>query len=87
MIALYNIAPETRFPHVNGFFSKDLSEVVEDKSGWIFMRGGDVGVYRMPAAPAVFVEADRGRRPKAFQSLFEERFRGAGGGRDPSFPI
>jgi hypothetical protein len=40
VIALYNIAPETRFPHVNGFFSKDLSEVTEDKSGWIFMRGG-----------------------------------------------
>jgi hypothetical protein len=41
LIALYDIAPETRFPHVNGFFSKDLSEMVEDKSGWIFMRGGD----------------------------------------------
>lgn len=40
VIALYDIAPETRFPHVNGFFSKDLSEIVEDKSGWIFMRGG-----------------------------------------------
>jgi hypothetical protein len=40
VIALYDIAPETRFPHVNGFFSKDLSEVTEDKSGWIFMRGG-----------------------------------------------
>jgi hypothetical protein len=40
VIALYDIAPETRFPHVNGFFSKDLSEVLEDKSGWIFMRGG-----------------------------------------------
>jgi hypothetical protein len=41
LIALYDIRPETRFPHVNGFFSKDLKEVVEDKSGWIFMRGGD----------------------------------------------
>jgi hypothetical protein len=41
VIALYDIAPETRFPHVNGFFSKDLKEVVEDSSGWIFMRGGD----------------------------------------------
>lgn len=41
VITLYDIPPETRFPHVNGFFSKDLSEVVEDPSGWIFMRGGD----------------------------------------------
>jgi hypothetical protein len=40
VIALYDIASETRFPHVNGFFSKDLSEVTEDPSGWIFMRGG-----------------------------------------------
>ena len=40
LIALYNIPPGTRFPHINGFFSKDLSEVTEDKSGWIFMRGG-----------------------------------------------
>ena len=41
VIALYDIAPGTRFPHVNGFFSKDLSGVVEDASGWIFMKGGD----------------------------------------------
>jgi len=41
LIALYNIPPGTRFPHINGFFSKDLSELSEDPSGWIFMRGGD----------------------------------------------
>jgi hypothetical protein len=41
LIALYDIAPGTRFPHINGFFSKDLSEVKEDSSGWIFMRAGD----------------------------------------------
>ena len=26
VIVLYNIAPNTRFPHINGFFSKDLAE-------------------------------------------------------------
>jgi hypothetical protein len=41
VITLYNIPPATRFPNVNGFFSKDLGEVVEDPSGWIFMRAGD----------------------------------------------
>ena len=41
VIALYDIPPATRFPHVNGFFSKDLGQVVEDRSGWILMRGGD----------------------------------------------
>ncbi|HKD05092.1 MAG TPA: hypothetical protein VKB79_04240 [Bryobacteraceae bacterium] len=41
LIALYNIPSGTRFPHINGFFSKDLSEVREDPSGWIFMKGGN----------------------------------------------
>ncbi len=41
VITLYDIPPATRFPHVNGFFSKDLGETVEDPSGWIFMRGGE----------------------------------------------
>jgi hypothetical protein len=41
LIALYNIPADTRFPHINGFFSKDLTEVREDPSGWIFLRGGD----------------------------------------------
>ena len=41
VITLYDIPPGTRFPHVNGFFSKDLGDVVEDPSGWILMRGGD----------------------------------------------
>lgn len=41
LIALYDIPPGTRFPHINGFFSKDLADVQEDPSGWIFARGGD----------------------------------------------
>ena len=41
LITLYNIPPGTRFPNINGFFSKDLSELTEDPSGWIFMRAGD----------------------------------------------
>ncbi|MDE3195468.1 MAG: hypothetical protein KGN84_03935, partial [Acidobacteriota bacterium] len=40
LIALYDIPPGTRFPHINGFFSKDLAEIREDSSGWIFMKGG-----------------------------------------------
>src|SRR5260370_82469 len=35
VIVLYDIPAETRFPHINGFFSKDLAEVREDPSGWI----------------------------------------------------
>lgn len=41
LIALYNIPSGNRFPQINGFFSKDLSEIREDASGWIFMRAGD----------------------------------------------
>src|SRR5207244_1461944 len=41
LIALYSIAPGARFPHINGFFSKDTGEIREDPSGWIFLRGGD----------------------------------------------
>ena len=40
LIAIYSIPPGTRFPHINGFFSKDTGEVREDASGWLFLRGG-----------------------------------------------
>lgn len=51
VIALYDIAPGARFPHINGFFSKDLSLLVEDPSGWIFARGGDAWIAYRPLAP------------------------------------
>ena len=51
LIALYDIPPGTRFPQVNGFFSKDLAEVREDPSGWIFMRGGDALIACRPLQP------------------------------------
>jgi hypothetical protein len=40
VIALYDIPEGTRFPHINGFFSKDLVNLTEDQSGWIFAQGG-----------------------------------------------
>ncbi len=51
VVVLYDIAPETRFPHINGFFSKDLSTVVEDPSGWILTRGGNTWIAYRPLAP------------------------------------
>lgn len=50
VVALYNIAPTSRFPHVNGFFSKDLVNVTEDKSGWIFAQGGNTYLAYRPLA-------------------------------------
>src|SRR6185436_16865122 len=51
VIVLYDIAPDTRFPHINGFFSKDLQELREDPSGWIFARGGDALIACRPLQP------------------------------------
>ena len=50
VIALYDIPAGTRFPQVNGFFSKDLADVTEDKSGWIFARGGRTFLAYRPLA-------------------------------------
>jgi hypothetical protein len=51
IIALYDIPPGTRFPHINGFFSKDLTDLREDPSGWIFARGGDALIACRPLQP------------------------------------
>lgn len=51
VIALYDIPAGTRFERVNGFFSKDLQDVTEDESGWIFARGGNAFIAYRPLAP------------------------------------
>jgi hypothetical protein len=51
VVALYDIPPGTRFPHINGFFSKDLVALTEDKSGWIFAQGGNTYLAYRPLAP------------------------------------
>lgn len=50
VIALYDLPAGTRFPHINGFFSKDLKSVSEDKSGWIFAQGGNAYLAYRPLA-------------------------------------
>jgi hypothetical protein len=62
IIVLYNIAPGARFPHINGFFSKDLAEVREDKSGWIFMRGGEALIACRPLQPYAWRPIEGGGR-------------------------
>jgi hypothetical protein len=51
VVALYSIAPGEDFQQVNGFFSKDLRDVVEHPSGWIFARGGRALLAYRPLAP------------------------------------
>ncbi|HMB91431.1 MAG TPA: hypothetical protein VKP65_11325 [Rhodothermales bacterium] len=60
LIALYNIAPGTRFPHISAFFSRDLSEREEDDSGWIFARGGDALIAYYPMAPTEWQQEESG---------------------------
>ena len=52
VVALYDIPAGTRFPHIHGFFSKDLVKFEEDpQSGWIFAQGGDAYIAYLPLAP------------------------------------
>ena len=51
LIALYDIKPGTRFPHITTFFSRDLKDLDEDASGWIFAQGGPTYIAYRPFAP------------------------------------
>ncbi len=62
VIVLYSIPPGTRFPHINGFISKDLNEFVEDSSGWIFLRGGQALIAARPLQPYSFKPIQGGGR-------------------------
>lgn len=62
VVVLYDIPREARFPHINGFFSKDLVDVLEDKSGWIFARGGDALIAYRPLQPYSWKPIDGGGR-------------------------
>ena len=50
IVALYDIPPGTRYPHVNAFLSRDLVDRTEDPSGWIFARGGNAYLAYRPLA-------------------------------------
>jgi len=69
VIALYDVPAGQRFPHINGFFSKDLSRVVEDPSGWIFMQGGEALIACRPLQPYLWKPIDGGgKRMLSLQS-------------------
>ena len=60
VVALYDIPDDTRFPHISGFFSRDLSERKEDESGWIFAIAGKAFVAYYPLAPYEWREEESG---------------------------
>ncbi len=51
VVALYDIAPGTRYEHISGFFSRALEGLTERPSGWIVARGGDALLAYFPLAP------------------------------------
>jgi hypothetical protein len=51
VVSLSDIPAGTHFEQVNGFFSKDLSRLEEDASGWIFAQGGRAYIAYRPLAP------------------------------------
>ena len=63
VVALYDIPPGTRFGQVNGFFSKDLLKLTEDKSGWIFAQGGNTYLAYRPLAPYEWTRTEWGQFP------------------------
>ena len=71
VIALYDIPPETRFPHINGFFSKDLARSPRRPVGLDF-RAGRRRLDRRAILPTLHVEADRRRQPAALQPALEK---------------
>ncbi len=75
IIALYDIPVGTRFPQVNGFFSKDLINLTEDSSGWIFAQGGDTYLAYRPLAGYHWISHRGYRRiPSTTPGAAYERF-------------
>lgn len=56
IIVLYAIDKDIRHQHIDGFFSKNLDERKEDRSGWIFCRAGSVYVAFFPLKPYEWIE-------------------------------
>ena len=70
VIALYDIDPEANFPRVNGFFSKDLEDLTEHESGWLFARGGTTYLAYRPLAAYEWephIRYPNGRDPTIFE--------------------
>jgi hypothetical protein len=51
VVALYDIPPGTRFPHVSGFVSRRLAVLADEASGWFVAYGDNVRIGCYPLAP------------------------------------
>jgi hypothetical protein len=62
VVALYDIPEGTRFPHILAFFSRTLTDLQEDDSGWIFARGEQALIAYRPLAPYEWLSHEEGHR-------------------------
>lgn len=56
LIVLYNIPEGEKFPHIDGFFPKDLTRREVDPSGWIFCHAGKTFIAYFPLKPYQWIE-------------------------------
>jgi hypothetical protein len=66
IIVLYNIAPGSKHPHIDGFFPKTLDARSLDSTGWIFCRGGTTAVAFYPLKPVVWIDEEKDWRLRSF---------------------
>ena len=71
LVVLYDLAPDARHPHVDGFFPKTLRRREVDPSGWIFAQGGRAYIAVRPLAPYRWIE-----EPKAWRLRSDVRRNG-----------
>lgn len=62
VVALYDIPPGTRFPHVSGFVSRRLAVVEDAETGWFVAYGDNVRIGCYPLAPFEWRDEEGGDR-------------------------
>ncbi|HNR69005.1 MAG TPA: hypothetical protein PKN24_13250 [bacterium] len=62
IIVLYEIPTGALYPHVDGFFPRDLQAREEDDSGWIFCRSDQTFIAFYPLQPYRWLEEEHGFR-------------------------
>ena len=67
IIVLYDIAEGVSHQHINGFFPKTLDARIEDESGWIFCKGGNVYVAYYPLQQYEWIEEEVNWRLRSYE--------------------
>lgn len=70
LVSLTNVPAGATYEHVNGFFSKDLSRLEEDASGWIFAQGGNAYLAYRPLAPYEWRETRWAQKERKDRRLY-----------------